>query len=394
MRQQVMHAADPLFESIQALLAEHRIRYVSADELSIERRRRGRGFVYRDAGGVTVRDLEAIARFRSLAVPPAWRQVRLAPEPAWHLQALGHDAAGRMQRRYHESWDAIRNAAKRIRLVRFAQVLPRIRAAVAADLARPFGDRDGLCATAVRLIDLAHLRPGSETALREIGSRGVTTLAPANVTISGPTVKLSFRGKSGQWVDCEVRDALLSRRIEQLKDRNRRRLFRLTRGDRDCLLSCADLNGYLQRVARLPVSAKDFRTWDASATALWHLLAEPLPASARGRNRILAALARTVAERLGNTPSIARNSYIHPSVPDAWLAGAFEGGTGPALRRAARATRWLAREEVALRRFLAATAAGLPLSGARTAKAARRRAVARGRGTAPRVRAGSSRPAP
>lgn len=343
--------------ALRDLLATHRLRYVDVADLTVVRQRRGRGFVYRDADGRPVREPLHIARFDKLAIPPAWQQVRLAPDERCHLQALGCDAAGRIQRRYHEAWDRIREVAKRARLVRFARALPRIRAAVARDLPRPATDRDGLCATAIRLIDLAHLRPGSEAALREIGSRGATTLAPSNVEIAGSGVRLSFRGKSGQWVECEVSDRRLSRRIADLKDRNARRLFAFARDGEASYLSCADLNAYLQRVSGLPVSAKDFRTWDASALALWTLGATPLPASDHGRRRILAALAREVAARLHNTPTVARNSYIHPSIVDAWLQGAFDGEAGRRLRRAARATPGLSRPESALRRFLATPAA-------------------------------------
>ena len=103
---------EQLAEEFEALLAAHRIRYVSAEDLNIYRQRCGRGFLYRDGQGRTVRAPEDLIRFKSLAIPPAWREVRLAPEPAWHLQALGCDALGRLPRRYHEAWELIRDADK------------------------------------------------------------------------------------------------------------------------------------------------------------------------------------------------------------------------------------------------------------------------------------------
>jgi DNA topoisomerase I len=343
---------DRLAEELEALLAAHRIRYVNANDLNVYRHRRGRGFVYRDAQGRPVREAQALLRFKSLAIPPAWREVRLAPEPAWHLQALGCDALGRLQRRYHEAWEQIRHADKLLRLRRFSKALPRVRAQVMQDLRKPLADPDAICALAVRLIDLARLRPGSEAALKEIGSRGATTLSPSNVDIDGDEVRLSFRGKSGMWVETAVNDQLLSRRLARLKESNRRRLFRIGRGEGSYELSCADLNNYLQRVSGAAISAKDFRTYDATATALWRLAAEPLPAAHHKRQRVLAAVSREVSQRLHNTPAIARKSYIHPTIIEAWLAGEFDNGVGDKLRRSVRETPFSSKQETALRRFI------------------------------------------
>jgi DNA topoisomerase-1 len=342
-----------LAEDLEALLAAHRIRYVNATDLTVYRYRCGRGFAYRDAEGRTVRTAEDIRRFKSLAIPPAWKEVRLAPEPAWHLQALGCDALGRLQRRYHEAWELVRHADKLSRLKRFARALPRVRAQVLQDLDKPLNDPDALSAVAVRLIDLAHLRPGSEAALREIGSRGATTLAPSNVNVAGDEVQLAFRGKSGMWIEASVTDQILSRRLARLKESNRRRLFRIEHRGGSFELSCADLNNYLQRISGAAISAKDFRTYDATSTALWRLAGEPLPASEHRRRRVLAAVSREVSQRLHNTPAIARKSYIHPAVIDTWLAGDFEDGRGEKLRRAVRRSPLSSAPEAALRRFLA-----------------------------------------
>ncbi len=345
------HSADVAVRALEALLAEHRLRYVEATELSITRHRAGRGFCYRDDRGRVVREKDLITRFQRLAIPPAWQEVRLAPDPCWHLQALGRDALGRQQRRYHDAWTEVRNADKLRRLIRFARALPRVRACIEHDLRRPLQEPDGLCATAARLVDRALLRPGSEEALQTIGSRGATTLAPSNVELSGAGIRLAFKGKSGKWVEVDLQDRVLAKRLARLKESNRRRLFRIGQGDATFDLSCADLNAYLQRAARSPISAKDFRTFDATATALWRLAGTPLPPSARGRQRVLAEVAREVSGRLHNTPAIARASYIHPAVLEAWLAGEFEGDGGRRLL-ASRGSPVVSREESALRKFL------------------------------------------
>jgi DNA topoisomerase-1 len=340
-------------KALEALLAAHHLRYAEAAELCITRHRQGRGFSYRDARGRVVRERDAIVRFRQLAIPPAWEQVRLAPDACWHLQALGRDALGREQRRYHDAWTEVRDHDKLGRLVRFSRVLSRVRACVARDLRKPLHDPDALCAAAVRLVDLAHLRPGSQASLELLGSRGATTLAPANVRLDGSDIRLAFKGKSGKWIEVGIDDAVLARRLSRLKEGNRRRLFRIERAGESFDLSCADLNAYLQRVSRAAISAKDFRTHDATAVALWQLAGTELPASSRARQRVLASVAREVAKRLHNTPAIARASYIHPAVPQAWLAGEFDGERGRVLR-SARSSRLGSRAESALRKFLAA----------------------------------------
>jgi DNA topoisomerase I len=230
--------------------------------------------------------------------------------------------------------------------------LPRVRAQVLEDLGKPLHDPDALCALAVRLIDLAHLRPGSEAALKEIGSRGATTLAPSNVDLAGDQVRLSFRGKSGMWIETSVTDQILSRRLARLKETNRRRLFRIQHGSGSFDLSCADLNNYLQRISGAAISAKDFRTYDATSIALWRFAGEPLPTSQHGQRRVLAAVSREVSQRLHNTPAIARKSYIHPAVIEAWLSGEFDNGAGEKLRRSVRRSPLSSAPEAALRRFL------------------------------------------
>jgi DNA topoisomerase-1 len=155
------------------------------------------------------------------------------------------------------------------------------------------------------------------------------------------------------WVETAVTDQLLSRRLARLKETNRRRLFRIQHRGVSFDLSCADLNNYLQRISGAAISAKDFRTYDATSTALWRLAGEPLPASRHGRQRVLASVSREVSQRLHNTPAIARKSYIHPAVIDAWLAGEFENGAGEKLRRGVRRSPLSSAPETALRRFLA-----------------------------------------
>ncbi len=310
--------------AIRRLFAQHGIVWADVAELAIRRVPQGRGFSYLDARGRPVRDDALRERFAGLAIPPAWREVRIAACETAHLQAIGLDAAGRVQRRYHPAWDDVRSVDKFFRLRRFAVALPAIRRQVARDLARPRCDETQMCAIAVRLIDRGHLRPGNESSLAQHATRGATTLSIGDLRLRDTRIRLAFTGKSGQAIEVDIDDRLLARRLARLKDRCDGRLFSLADGGCTTRIGAARINAYLADAGHTAVSAKDFRTFDATATALWRLVHAPRPASARATKTLLAALAREVAARLHNTPSVARNSYIHPSVVDAWLGDALD----------------------------------------------------------------------
>ena len=291
--------------------------------LTIERRRHGRGFTYRDsATGRTVngarrREIEA------LVLPPAWEEVRVSPEACTHLQAVGRDGKRRVQYRYHEDWARVRDAVKTERLIRFGRALPRIRAAVEADMKRPLNDRRGVTATAVRLIDRQLLRVGSEQYLAD-GTRGASTLANRSVKVARKAVELTFRAKAGKRVNLRLKDTKLARRVRKLRRRGGKRLFSWRSGRKVKSVNARLINAYLTDAGGAPVSAKDFRTFAGSALAL-ERLCEALddePSSLTTRRRATASAVRDVSERLRNTPAVARSSYIHPSI-----VAAFEDGT-------------------------------------------------------------------
>ncbi|MGE0315019.1 MAG: DNA topoisomerase IB [Lautropia sp.] len=339
--------------AIRRLFARHGLVWADTADLAISRVPRGRGFSYRDAGGEPVRDPAMRDRFDGLAIPPAWRDVRIAAREACHLQAIGLDAAGRIQRRYHPAWDDVRSVDKFFRLRRFARALPAIRRQVARDLARPGLDEAQLCAIAVRLIDRGHLRPGNEASLAQHETRGATTLSVSDLRLADTRVRLEFVGKSGQAIRVDIDDRLLARRLARLKDRCDGQLFVLDDGGRHSRIGAARLNAYIATIGHAAVSAKDFRTFDATATALWRLLHEPRPASRRATQALLASIARDVSARLHNTPTVARNSYIHPSVVDAWLADALDREAlcrcrgGPLLSAPESAlSRWLSKDGI------------------------------------------------
>src|SRR5215471_2831755 len=77
------------------VMQRHGLKYVTAESLSISRRPRGRSFAFIDANGACITDARTVRRLKSLAIPPAYREVMCAADPAAHIQAIGRDAAGR-----------------------------------------------------------------------------------------------------------------------------------------------------------------------------------------------------------------------------------------------------------------------------------------------------------
>lgn len=304
-----------------------RLRLVSPGDLTIERRRRGSRFVYLDHAGATIRNRAMLDRIRSLAIPPAYEAVRIAADRNAHLQAIGRDAAGRLQYRYHPDWSKVRETGKSRRLADLCAALPRIRRAVARDLAAEGLPRERVLAAVVALIDRTHIRVGCEDYVHSGRSRGAATLLKRNVTANGAELCLAFRGKGGRSVELATdSDAGLKSALAALLKLPGARLFQYRNGGGVVRkVTAGQVNAYVSDVAGRPVSAKDFRTLAATALAA-ELLAAIEPADTRhGRHMQLKAAMAEIATRLCNTPAVVAKSYVH-----ARLVEAFENG---ALRR-------------------------------------------------------------
>ena len=307
---------------IATLCAEHGLVIVGPEALTLRRVRCGKGFGFRTEAGAVLRDAKHVARLRSLAMPPAYADVRYATDPAAHLQAVGTDAAGRLQYRYHPRWTEVREALKARRLGRLARALPTIKRAVAKALTGDGGDAAHAIAAIVHLVSLTAIRAGSESYARERGTRGASTLLKSNVRIDGDTVTLSFKAKGGKSVIKEVRDARLARAFQRLLVLPGRRLFQY----RDAAggvhqVRAQEVNAFLRDVVGRRISLKDFRTLVGSAGALAALANLPPATSQRARRSQLKAAMTTVAEALANTPTIARKSYVHSAVVEAFEEG-------------------------------------------------------------------------
>lgn len=325
------------------------LRRVGPDALTIRRRRRGRGFEYLDAAGRRLTDADTLQRIRSLAIPPAYREVRIAAQANAHLQAVGRDDAGRLQYRYHPNWEIVRDRRKSAQLIDFCGVLGRIRRRIARDLKLKGLPRRRVLAAVVTLIDRTHIRIGCEDYVHSGRSRGAATLTKRNVRCRGDVVALGFTGKGGRRMECEITSKPLGRVIAELERLPGGRLFQYRDDDGKLRrVNAAEVNSYLQEVAGVVVTAKNFRTLAASAAAAQILAGTEPATSRRARRRQTAAVVAQVAEMLGNTPAVARKSYVLPEVLAAFKEGRLQAAC------AGRAVPGLKRGEAAVQRLLAA----------------------------------------
>jgi len=302
------------------------LRYSSDERPGIGRRRRGRGFSYRDADGRTVRDPEVIARIRSLAIPPAWTDVWICPWPNGHVQATGRDARGRKQHIYHARWSEARDVSKFDRMLTFAAALEPIRERCEKDLARPGLPREKVLAAVVRLLELTLIRVGNDEYARLNRSFGLTTLRNRHARIEGTRVRFRFRGKSGQEHEVGLRDRRLASLIRRCQELPGQELLQYVDEEgviRD--VTSDEVNVYLREISGGDFTAKDFRTWAGSVLAYRALRAlEPAGSPTAARKNVVVAM-RETAGRLGNTPAVARKSYVHPAILEAYLDGRVGG---------------------------------------------------------------------
>lgn len=302
------------------------LRYASDAETGISRRRRGRGFSYEDADGRAVRDVETLARIRALAIPPAWTDVWICRWPNGHIQATGRDAQGRKQHRYHARWRQARDESKFGRMIEFAGALAAIRERADADLARPGLPREKVLAAVVRLLEMTLIRVGNDEYARLNRSFGLTTLRNRHAWIEGTQVRFRFRGKAGQQHEVGIRDRRLARVVKRCQELPGQELFQYLDDDgvvRD--VASEDVNAYLREISGGEFTAKDFRTWAGTVLAYRALRAlEPAASAADAKRKVVAAM-RETAGRLGNTPAVARQSYVHPAVVEAYLDGQVGG---------------------------------------------------------------------
>ncbi|WP_159827815.1 MULTISPECIES: DNA topoisomerase IB [unclassified Frigoribacterium] len=307
-----------------------RLRRTDSSRPGLTRVRAGRGFSYRTADGTAVADAELRARIEHLAIPPAWTDVWISPYENGHIQATGVDAAGRRQYIYHPTWREQKDRIKFDRALALAESLPTARRFVTHDLRVQGAGRERVLAAAFRMLDTGSLRVGSERYAQEHGSHGLSTLLCAHATVSGDTVSLAFPGKSGQDWDSEIRDADLAAVVRSLKRRGGRARLLAWKADGGGAgearaawhpLRATEINDYVKERAGDEFTAKDFRTLHGTVAAAVSLARSGPQASASRQSKSLAQAMRDAAAVLGNTPAIAKSSYVDPRLVDAYRHG-------------------------------------------------------------------------
>lgn len=300
-----------------------RLRRVSPRSPGWTRRRRGKGFVYLDEAGCPLAP-EHVARCKELVIPPAWRDLWICPHPNGHIQAVGTDDAGRRQYLYHPVWRKKRDEAKHDRVLEVAARLPQAREVVHEHLLLQGMPRERALAAAFRLLDLGFFRIGGESYAEQNGSYGLATIEKHHVRVEGDLVVFEYIAKSGK----ERLVALADEPVRDVVQALRRRrtggpellAYREDGAWRD--VTSADINAYVKDVVGGEVSAKDFRTWHGTVLAAVALaVSASVAGSPTARKRAISRAMKEVSEYLGNTPTVARASYVDPRVIDLYEDG-------------------------------------------------------------------------
>jgi DNA topoisomerase I len=307
-----------------------RLRRADCSGPGITRRRRGRGFEYRDEEGNRIGEDEVLERIHELVIPPAWENVWICPYPLGHIQAVGTDAAGRRQYIYHRTWRERRDQEKFDEMIRFARALPELRRAAGAHLRRRGLVRERVLACAVRLLDRGFFRIGTEDYAETNQTYGLATMHRRHARLGpGGTITFDYVSKGGKRRVQSVVDRDVYRVVEALKKRRSRSPELLAYRDDGRWLDVRsdDINDYIKAVADGDFSAKDFRTWNATVlTAVALAVSGAVAASKAGRKRAISRAIGEVAHYLGNTPAVCRASYIDPRVFDRYRDGLTIGG--------------------------------------------------------------------
>jgi DNA topoisomerase-1 len=280
-----------------------------------------RRFRYLDSRGRTITEPEKLERIDQLRIPPAWKDVWISPNARAKLQATGVDRAGRRQYLYHPAFRAQQEQAKYDKLIRFADALPIIRLAMGEHMTLDPLEQDRVAAVAVRLINLAWFRVGSDRYAKKSRTFGVTTLTKRHVSVRGNRVSFRFRAKHRAMVRTTLVDVELAEALKALLGVPGSRIFRYGREGDLANLTGTQLNAYIREHMGDEFTAKDFRTWGGTLTAAILLAEHGVADSETQAKKIVAAVMRSVGERLGNTPAVARASYVSPAVVEQYLDG-------------------------------------------------------------------------
>ncbi len=319
-----------------------RITYCDDSEPGFTRKKVRHGWGYYDLAGNRITDRDEIDRLNAIGLPPAYRDAWYCPHPNGHIQAIGWDEKGRKQYRYHPDFREAQESAKYELCAPFGRALPKLRARVDQDLKRRGLDKETAVAAIVRLLDLGHVRIGNEGYVKANKSFGATTLRKRHADLRGKTLRLQYKAKSGKLRVLTITDGSLSRFVRKCQDLPGQHLFRWIDGAGEAHpVSSSDVNAYIREAMGEDYSAKHFRTWGASVLAFEALATADHDIS-------LKTMLEPVTEALGNTPAIARKSYVHPAL----IALVKQDQAHLRAARLPRATQYLSRAERGLIDFL------------------------------------------
>ena len=300
------------------------LRYVSDHQPGIRREQLRNGFRYRSATGRLIRDRATLRRIAGLVIPPAWKEVWICASENGHLQVTGRDDRNRKQHIYHPRWRAIRDQTKFHHLLDFGRALPRIRARLRRDLARRGLCREKVLATIVSLLEKSLIRVGNEDSARENHTYGLTTMKNRHAHVRGARIQFRFRGKSGKEHIVELEDSRVAGIVRACQELPGQELFQyVDDADQRHDVGSGDVNDYLREMTGCNFTAKDFRTWAGTVSAIKELRRlGAATVQAQCRKNIVAVI-RATAECLGNTAAICRKSYIHPAILEAYVDGSL-----------------------------------------------------------------------
>lgn len=285
--------------------------------------RRGRGFSYHDQDGKAITDEATLTRIKDLVIPPAWKKVWISPYENGHIQAVGTDVAGRRQYLYHERWQEERAEEKFDRVLEMSKALPEMRRQIARDLRRRGLERERVLALALRLLDLGYFRAGGEQYAEENNSFGISTLLCEHISLQRAAVEFDFPAKSGVRRTLLIDDPEVVRSVRALLRRSDRteRFLVCRSGDEWRDIHSADLNARFKEVVGEEYTVKDLRTWHGTVLAAAAFVDTDPPVNKTVIKRVESAVMKEVAEELGNTPAVARGSYVDPRVVEGYEKG-------------------------------------------------------------------------
>ena len=311
----------------------------------LRRVHRGRGFSYQQADGAAITDTRTLQRIKDLVIPPAWKNVWISPHPNGHIQAVGTDAAGRRQYLYHQQWQDERNEEKFDRVLEMSSALPDMRRKIASDLRGRGLTHDRVVALALQLLDLGYFRSGSEQYAEENNSFGIATLHCEHVTLQKQGVEFDYPAKSNVRRTLLIEDPEVVRSVRGLLRRPERtdRLLVCRNGSGWTDIHADDLNARFKELVGDEYTVKDLRTWHGTVLAAAAFVDADPAVNKTVTKRVESAVMKEVAEELGNTPAVARGSYIDPRVVEGYEAGLT---IAAGARRAARTRASAKRQEI------------------------------------------------